>query len=1081
MANSAGLLFAGLVPGRPGDERFHGGYHLARYRGGNRDESGALMTRNVQLQRVVAPVLGSLVVILATLASSGPLAAAATSASPATKSAQAPPKYAWPEVHQNPTLQGVSNDPSIGTSNAAQLGVRWMYGSNSQSFSSPVVAWNAALGETVVYATNQAGYLVALNEANGEPVWSEKFGSPIESSPLAEGNYVWVAPSLGARLYKLDAATGAIECSATLSKETALLVQSSPTIADPPGGVLSVYIGVDDGGPYNGPVDAVNESNCALEWQTTPEPVAGTGGNWSFMAYAVDATGQPLVLFGTADPDSAIYAVNALTGDLVWRYATYNPPPSTYDDASGVVTTAPGVNGFPDGMAYEQSKWGTMYALNMTSGKVVWQYNYDQKHGITVPDSFATAALLGKQMVYGDFGGLSSVNAKTGGLIWRYNAQHGGFDSSPLIVGPAGQRVVVDCDLDGGMDVFSLKTGALLYRYQTGSTITASPAETDGNVVFGSGDGYIYDFAVGGGSDEAPTTVVTSPTTGETVPNPDGSLTITGTASAAQPISGVNVNVQLDGADGQWWDGATSSWVDAPYPNPATLTASGTDATSWTLSVPVPTGGGGLLVEASAVGANGVADISAEQSQATTARSTFTVSPSATAPVLTTSASYAAPGAAITVSGTGFLNGEQVSLGLNGTSVRTMTANGSGDLASTTVTVPDGSPFGPDTLTATGETSGLTTSTPLYVTNDWDQYHQNAEKWGNDPDDDVFSQHVAVGNDYMSQAWNFNAGAPIDGSPAVMNAVAYVATTDGVVDAIDMQTGMQVWTVNLPDGETVDSTPAVTTNGIVIVGTSSGDLVGLSATDGSTVWTTSLGTSDIESSPTLSGSDVYVGTDGGQVVALDATTGAVVWSADLSGEILSSPAIDTTANLLVVGSTDDDVYALNLGTGASVWTYTTGGAVDGTPLIYEGQVFIGSADGNAYSLDETTGAETWAVATGGPIVASPAIRVGTEQAVSFGSSTGEWDMNPTGSPDPFQAISNTSPITGMSAAGSMVVANFADGWVLGSKSFSTVNLAWLKEMPTTLDSTPVLINGEAIITGQDGSVTCFTVPGQPPV
>jgi outer membrane protein assembly factor BamB len=372
-----------------------------------------------------------------------------------------------------------------------------------------------------------------------------------------------VAPTLGARLYKLDASDGAVQCSAPLTTDLAETVDSSPTIATPPGGQSTVYLGLNDAGPDNGPVVGVNEANCAVDFSTSPEPVAGTGGTWDPIGYAVDASGEGLVLFGTADPDSAVYAVDAVTGALVWRYAVYNPSPGTFDVGAGVTTTAPGVNGFADGMAYVESKYGTMYALDLTTGSLVWQYNYPQSHGISIPDALTTAALSGTDLVYGDSGGMLDVNAITGALVWRSNTA-GGFASSPIITGPLGSQVAVAGDLNGGLDVLSLATGATLFRYQTGNFITASPAETDGNLLVGSGDGFLYDLALGGGTGAAPTTVVSAPANGSTLSSPDGPLTVSGTASASNPIGSVAVDIQLDGSDGPWWDGASSSWVAAP-------------------------------------------------------------------------------------------------------------------------------------------------------------------------------------------------------------------------------------------------------------------------------------------------------------------------------------------------------------------------------------------------------------------------------------------------------------------------------------------------------------------------------------
>jgi len=51
-----------------------------------------------------------------------------------------------------------------------------------------------------------------------------------------------------------------------------------------------------------------------------------------------DATGEPLVLYGTSNPDSEVYAVDAITGALVWARCNCGYWRGDYDVGAGVVT-----------------------------------------------------------------------------------------------------------------------------------------------------------------------------------------------------------------------------------------------------------------------------------------------------------------------------------------------------------------------------------------------------------------------------------------------------------------------------------------------------------------------------------------------------------------------------------------------------------------------------------------------------------------------------------------------------------------------------------------------------------------------
>ena len=98
--------------------------------------------------------------------------------------------------------------------------------------------------------------------------------------------------------------------------------------------------------------------------------------------------------------------------------------------------------------------------------------------------------------MFGDTGGVWDLNALNGTKLWYHsNGPFGEVDGAPAIIGPSGHQVVVASDLTGSMVVLSLADGSQLYTYQTGAFSVGSPAETDGNIVDISGNGFVYDFA----------------------------------------------------------------------------------------------------------------------------------------------------------------------------------------------------------------------------------------------------------------------------------------------------------------------------------------------------------------------------------------------------------------------------------------------------------------------------------------------------------------------------------------------------------------------------------------------------------
>jgi len=270
------------------------------------------------------------------------IAGAATAARAAERGA------GWPEMLGDSAHSSYSSDPAITTSSAGGFGVKWMANLYSTDLGSPAVAYNATLGKTVVYVGNQRADVFAVNAATGQEIWSTNLGvnDKIEDTPMVtpDGS-VWVGTSQNASMYKLNGATGAVEC----TLKAPLPVDASPMLASPPGGGgETVYWASIDSGNINGPVFASQEASCAQTWTFDNFLNPSSAGVWTTSAYGVSASGEPLVFFGSADTDSTEYAVDAVTGNRVWYYSILNPAPFGYDIGDGATVSAPGNNGFAD-------------------------------------------------------------------------------------------------------------------------------------------------------------------------------------------------------------------------------------------------------------------------------------------------------------------------------------------------------------------------------------------------------------------------------------------------------------------------------------------------------------------------------------------------------------------------------------------------------------------------------------------------------------------------------------------------------------------------------------------------------------
>ncbi|MDT5323987.1 MAG: hypothetical protein QOF25_1139 [Mycobacterium sp.] len=520
----------------------------------------------------------------------------------------------WTMFHHDPTHTGVSTDSTFNSSNAATIGLDWAANTGSSSYTSPVVAHSTSLNKDLVYAANQMGAISAYDVATGDRQWVLQLAASIQSSPAIVNNVVYFGAN-DHKMYAVDASTGTTICTYTTPGN----ISSSPTVVDPDGSGLVVYFGengitgADDGGDEFAvnAVDPNAATDCSLKWTksiTGDYGGANLAGSWSPPAFATDVNGRALIVFGGSSPDCAVYAVDALTGARVWRFQTQIFAQDN-DVGAGPTITAPGVNGFADGVVYVAGKDRILYALNLRTGIKIWQFSIRTDSVLAVPGATRSTAAYLNGVIYVGYGaGVYAINAITGLKNWKtqdfgVNTQE--VISSPAITGAPGNRVLFVGDMSGKLFGFGLN-GAKLFQYATGGFIYGSPALADGHVFVTSSDGFLYAFALGGAIGPKPTTTIAAPADGATLSN-TGTVSVTGSATDNTSVAKVLVAIKNKNS-GAWWDSSLQKWSKTYQENLASLANPGGASTNWSTSFPAPLDGGPFLIQASAVDGGGQHD-----------------------------------------------------------------------------------------------------------------------------------------------------------------------------------------------------------------------------------------------------------------------------------------------------------------------------------------------------------------------------------------------------------------------------------------------------------------------------------------
>lgn len=415
--------------------------------------------------------------------------AAATAAHPAVMFSD------WPTFHRDAQRAGVSTETAFSADRAGATTTLWQHTEPGVYYSSPVVATIAKLHQSLVFIGNKApsghpSTVEAYSASTGQLVWSRAVAGFIEATPAVAGGYVYVGSSQ-AYMYVLNASTGRTVCRYHASGR----LSASPFVATPDAAGPVVYFGdagvsggLSDGGHLWAVTAMGNTAGpCQLKWRfddfgSPAGSERGIAGVFASPSYAIEADGRPVVVVGSTDPDNAEYAVDASDGTLVWRFQTKLTKDG--DIGASAAISAPGVNGFADGVAYVIGKDGVAYALDLETGAQLWA------HDLTSVDPHALnsesgLALLGGRLFAGygpdagTAGGILSLSAEDGSLEWVVRGAP--VISSPAVSGTPGDEAVLAADTSGLLRIYAAATGDVLWQLDTGTPSFSSFAVSHGD------------------------------------------------------------------------------------------------------------------------------------------------------------------------------------------------------------------------------------------------------------------------------------------------------------------------------------------------------------------------------------------------------------------------------------------------------------------------------------------------------------------------------------------------------------------------------------------------------------------------
>jgi eukaryotic-like serine/threonine-protein kinase len=328
----------------------------------------------------------------------------------------------------------------------AQLkGTKWTFKTDGPIIGSPAVV------NGVVFVGSLDGNVYAVDQETGKQKWKFKTlaSRQVTSSPAVDNGMVYFGGFDGV-FYALDAETGTTKW--TFLTEFERRFEGKRLHGYPPGyqtipdswdiytsspAVFNgrVYFGSGDGNVY-----AVDAKTGILQWKFATGDIV----------HASPAVANNTVYIGSWD--SYLYALDADTGQEKWRF-------KTGEDA--FIHNQQGFQSSPavaDGMVYVGCRDGHLYAVDALTGRKKWDYPTNKGWVNTTPAVRDGIVYAGTSDGYRFF----ALDGKTGRLKFTLDAK-GAVFSSPAV---AGDRAFVGVS-NGRMLAVDIKAGKLAWDFQT--------------------------------------------------------------------------------------------------------------------------------------------------------------------------------------------------------------------------------------------------------------------------------------------------------------------------------------------------------------------------------------------------------------------------------------------------------------------------------------------------------------------------------------------------------------------------------------------------------------------------------------
>jgi outer membrane protein assembly factor BamB len=322
--------------------------------------------------------------------------------------------------------------------------------------------------------------------------------------------------------------------------------------------------------------------------------------------------------------------------------------------------------------------------------------------------------------------------------------------------------------------------------------------------------------------------------------------------------------------------------------------------------------------------------------------------------------------------------------------------------------------------------------------------------------------------------------------PVVLDGRVYAAANEDSVVALDLRSGKRIWEFKAnrkdEDKRKLSGGPGAG-DGLVVVGSLGGEVIALSAEDGSERWRAKV-SSEVVAPPAIGMGLVFVRSNDGRITAFSADNGERRWFHEHelpSLTVRGNAPLTLGPGVLFSGNDDGTVSALVMQDGRLLWEQQVGlqdgrtelermGDVDGAPVLEGSTLYASSFKSRTLALEGPSGRPLWQSehggagsigVTSGNLVVSTA--AGSVYALDKTNGVAMWSQ---------PALARRS-LTGVAIHGDYAVVGDFDGYVhwlrLDNGEFAGRERVGGK----AIKGQPQVVDGILLVQNVEGEITAF--------